>query len=454
VQVTIRLESRAKDVERWSRGDAPATLVKSNNGRSVWRVALGNPGLFVKRFPPELLRDRARKEAELLDALHKARIPCPRLVAVARDAEGSYLLTEEIPDARPLGEVLQRPGPQARILLGDLGRLARRLQDAGFDHQDFHVGNVLVRESDLYVIDVHRATRKTSLSRDRRLDGLAFTAMSFVEIRPLTDVLRFFRAYGLPSRQDCVEVWNRLRKRHHEYFLGRQKRAFKDGSGFGRQGTVFYRKGIDLDQLLRRIQAGKREIIRKTKNESLERVDGTLFVKTTTASRAKRIWENAHGLALRGIDTPKLWAWDRTWVAGEWVDSVDLHDYIRTRYGGLGRRERLAFLFRLARLIRRFHDYGCYHRDLKAGNILVGEGRILVIDLDPVRFSDNVPENGRRYNLAQLNAAVTPPLTKTDRLRLLIYYLGNCTSFRERRADWVRDIMAATRERMHRWPPT
>ncbi|HVR85496.1 MAG TPA: lipopolysaccharide kinase InaA family protein [Planctomycetota bacterium] len=454
MQVSIHLESRAKDVERWSRGDVSGTLVKSNSGRSVWHVPVGSPGLYVKCFPPELLRDRAKKEADLLAALHQARIPCPRLVALARDKEGSYILTEEIPDARPLSEILPHPGPRARVLLQDLGRLAKKLHDAGFDHQDFHAGNVLVRDRDLYVIDVHRATRKKSLSRDRRFDGLAFTAMSFVETRPRTDLLRFLRAYGIHLRQDWVDVWNRLRKRHAEYFLGRQKRVFKEGSGFGVQGTVHYRKGIDLGAILRRVRTGTREFIRKTKTESLERVDGSLFVKTTTPSRAKRIWENAHGLALRGIDTPTLWAWDRSWVAGEWVDSVDLHDFIRLQYGALRRVERLAFLFRLARRIRRLHDYGCYHKDLKAGNILVGGGRILIIDLDPVRFSDEVPEDERLYNLAQLNAAVTPPLTRTDRLRFLNFYVGNCASLRARRGDWVRDIMTATRQRKHRWPPT
>jgi tRNA A-37 threonylcarbamoyl transferase component Bud32 len=452
VQVSIHLKSRAGDVERWSRGDAPSTLVKSNSGRSVWRVPLGTPGLYVKRFPPELLRDRARKEADLLSALQKARIPCPRLVALARDEEGSYLLTEEIPDARPLSDVLQRSSSRARVLLQDLGRLAKKLHDSGFDHQDFHAGNVLVRETDLYVIDVHRATQKKSLSRDCRLNGLAFTAMSFVEVRPRTDLLRFFQAYGLHLRQDWVDVWKRLWKRHYDYFLGRQKRAFKEGSGFGVKGSLHYRKGIDLDALLRQVGTGKRESIRRTKAESLDRVDRSLFVKTTTPSRAKRIWENAHGLALRGIDTPKLWAWDRTWVAGEWVDSVDLHDYVRTIYDGLSREERLAFLFRLARRIRRFHDYGCYHKDLKAGNILVGTGRILVIDLDPVRFRQDVTEDERLYNLAQLNAAVTPPLTRTDRLRFLDFYFGSCSSLRARRRDWVRDIMIATRERRHRWP--
>src|SRR5258707_12296388 len=114
-----------------------------------------------------------------------------------------------------------------------------------------------------------------------------------------------------------------------------------------------------------------------------------------------------------------MWAWHRRWVAGEWVDSVDLHAYIRTKYGDLAREERLAFLFRLARRVRRFHDYGGYHRDLKAGNILIGDGPILVIDLDPVRFSEEVPEDERRYTLAQLNATVLPPLGKTAPLRFL-----------------------------------
>jgi len=453
VHLSIHLQSRAKDVQRWSRGDVSAALVKSNSGRDVWRVALGTPALYVKRFPAELLRDRAKKEADLLDALHQARIPCPRLVALARDKKGSYILTEEIPDARPLSEFLQQQSPQARVLLQDLGRLARKLHDAGFDHQDFHAGNVLVRDTDLYVIDVHRATQKKSLSSSRRLDSLAFTAMSFVEYRPRTDLVRFFQAYGLTERTDWVDVWKRLRRRHHEYFLGRQRRAFKDGSGFGVKGSVYYRKGVDLDAVLSQVERGTRETIRKTRSERLDRIDG-LFVKTTTTARAKRIWENAHGLALRGIDTPALFAWDRRWVAGEWVDSVDLHDYIQTRYGLLSRGERLAFLYRLARRIRRFHDYGAYHKDLKAGNILIGDGRILVIDLDPVRFSEDVPQDDRRYNLAQLNASVLPPLSRTDRLRFLDFYLGACATLGKQRQDWVRDIMALTRERRHRWPST
>ena len=452
VRVNLHLVRRAADVDRWRRGNISATVVKSNHGRSVWLVPAGSPGLYVKSFPPELLRDRAQKEAGLLHALEKAGIPCPPLVAVARDAKGSYLVTEEIPDARTLGSLLQEPGPHARPLLDALGKLAKQLHDHGFDHQDFHAGNVLVRDGRLYVIYVHRARRQKSLSRIVRHEALAFMAMSFVEHRPLGDVVRFLRAYGLADRADWLDVWDRLRVRHHKYYEGRQQRCFKDGTGFGVLGKLHFRKGVDLDAIQTQVQTGPRVAVRETRTESLYRVDETLFAKTTTPARARKIWENAHGLAIRGIDTPKLWTWDRTTVTGEWIDSLDIHEYILGTFGGLPRADRNHFLFRLARLVRRMHDHGAYHGDLKAGNVLVGEGRIAIIDLDRVRFSFDVVEKDRLFNLAQLNAAVTPPLTRTDRLRFLDYYIGRCATLRARRGDWVPAIMAATVARKHRWP--
>src|SRR6185295_5743171 len=107
VRFSIHLDARKRDVERWGKGGVDARLVKSNNAREVWRVNVGSPALYVKRFPKELLRDRAKKEADLLGALEKANIPCPRLVAVAKDDAGSYILTEEIPDSRPLADLLR-----------------------------------------------------------------------------------------------------------------------------------------------------------------------------------------------------------------------------------------------------------------------------------------------------------------------------------------------------------
>ena len=452
MRLTVHLPARKADVERWARGEAPGHLLKENRGRAVWRVDAGHPAFFVKRFPPELLRDRARKEASLLLDLERAGIPCPRLVAVARDPKGTYLLTEEIPEVLTLSERLKEPG-RVGGLLESLGLLLRRMLESGFDHQDFHVGNVLVRGDSLYVIDVHRARRGRPLSRNRQLDSIAFTAMSFSELRPRSDLLRFFRAAGLGTRADWLEAWKRLRCRRDQYYRGRQERCFKEGTGFGVRGKIFYRKDVGLDDLQEQLRVAPRTVVKSKKGERVSRVGDRIFLKETTPSRAKRIWENAHGLAIRGIDTPRLWAWSRNWVAGEWLDSVDLYHYVRGDYAALGRRGKDEFLVRLASQIRRLHDRGGYHGDLKSANVLVGAGRIVVIDLDRVRFSPGVSEKRRIFNLGQLNAALTPPLTRTDRLRFLHAYFGNCSALWKDQARWVREIMRVTVARAHHWPP-
>lgn len=442
--ITLHLPSRAADVERWSRGEVAGEVVKENSGRTIWRVPAGSPAFYVKRFPRELLRDRARKEAGMLQALEKAGIPCPRLVATAHDKEGSYILTEEIAPAAILQQELARPG--ARPLLAALGHLTRRLHDAGFEHLDFHAGNILVKGGELHVLDVHRARRGKALSRARRLDGVAFMAMSFSEFLPLTDLLRYFRAYGL-GRREWRAAWERLRELRDRYYRGRTERCFKEGTGFGVKGRILHRKGADLEAVQRVVSSKESLLVKEKGSESLRRL-GAIFVKRT--KRARSIWRNAHGLEVRHIDTPRLHACGGPWVAGEWIEAPDLYGYVREQFPKMGRASRDAFLSRLARTIRRMHDRGVFHSDLKAANVLVTGEKFHVVDLDRVRFSLDVAEKDRIFNLAQLNASVTPPLTRSDRLRALRFYFGRCPRTAERR--WIREIMRVTVARAHHWP--
>lgn len=445
--VTLHLPERGADVERWSRGEIPGEVVKQNDARTVWRVPAGRPALYVKRFPPELFRDRARKEAAMLRALAEAGVPCPRLVATARDERGSYVITEEIPDAPVLRDRLERG---ERGLMGPLGALVRKMQDAGFEHGDLHVGNILARGTTLYVMDVHRARKASKLSASRRLEGLAFTAMSFLELRPLTDVARFLRAAGCDA---WGKAWERLRRALHRYYAGREKRCVEGGRGFGRKGRVFHRAEADVERILAWIRSGPKTPVKVEGTRGLWRSDDGLFLKQMRRGRAVRYWRSAHGLGVRNIGTPRLLAAGAAWVVGDWIEAPDLHAFVRDRFGGLGRRERDDFLLRFAREIARLHRLGAYHGDLKATNVLVRDGAFLFVDLDRVRFSEEVPERDRQFNLAQLNASLAPPLTRTDRLRFLGAYFGRCASLWRARRRWIREIMRITVARKHRWPP-
>src|SRR5262245_56629367 len=164
----MQLASRAADVERFFAGGTARETIKQNSGRTVWRVAAGEPALYVKRFPRELLRDRARHEAAMLRALADAGIPCPKLVATARDRDGSYIVTEEVAGARVLKSIIDGGGHDARPMLASMAEVTRRMLDAKIEHGDWHVGNALVRDGVIYVLDVHRARRVSRVTAARR----------------------------------------------------------------------------------------------------------------------------------------------------------------------------------------------------------------------------------------------------------------------------------------------
>jgi len=443
---------RASDVDRWVKGEVQGTTVKEKAARAVWRLDFGTPGLYVKRFPPSLFRDRAKQEAAMLEILQGAGIPCPRLVATAKDAAGSYVVTEEIPDAVPLRELLEKGGKENRSRCVALGHLVRRLHDLGFDHLDLHVGNILSQDERLFVSDVHRARKVASMSRERRLEATAFVVMSISGLVTRTNVARFLRACGMPARKDWADIARRHQRLHHRYYLGRERRCVEGGTGFGAGHGMYFREGTDLGAILGWIHSKKKIPVKVESNRGMYRSNDGLFLKETRRGMAVRIWRNAHGLDLRRISTPRLQACGPAWVVGEWVDAPDLHWFVKRQFGSFDRARRDDFLRRLARMIRRLHDHGVRHRDLKGGNILVRETEFYLIDLDSIRFTLEISEKDRIFNLAQLNASVTPPLTKTDRLRFLAYYFAHSGALWKKRPDWIRKIMKATVARRHRWP--
>ncbi|HXD88613.1 MAG TPA: lipopolysaccharide kinase InaA family protein, partial [Urbifossiella sp.] len=81
----------------------------------------------------------------------------------------------------------------------------------------------------------------------------------------------------------------------------------------------------------------------------------------------------------------------------------------------------------VARLLRIMHDRGVSHRDLKASNILLANGREpTCIDLVGVRVGSSVPFRVRCKQLARLNASflADPAITRPARLRFLQVYLA------------------------------
>jgi hypothetical protein len=152
---------------------------------------------------------------------------CEALGFVSTPAGGvfrrGWLLLRELPGSRDLLDVLGSAAPRRRRrVLEDAGRAIRALHDAGFDHPDLHLRNLLLAaDGTVRVLDLDRVRRRASLARERRIAGLfrfdRYGAKQAAAGAPVSrvDRLRVLRAYAgadWPPRDEVRALAARLRR--------------------------------------------------------------------------------------------------------------------------------------------------------------------------------------------------------------------------------------------------
>ena len=138
----------------------PAEKLKENLMRTVWKVATPTHGWvlvkhyrYVRAFDRArylILPDKARSECRNLARLGARGAPVPRGYLWERWGRREALFAGEYLDgAEPW------PAAPSEALVRKLAAAVRALHDARFSHGDLHLGNVLVRDGDVYLIDFH-----------------------------------------------------------------------------------------------------------------------------------------------------------------------------------------------------------------------------------------------------------------------------------------------------------
>jgi hypothetical protein len=133
-----------------------------------------------------------------------------------------WLIAREIPDAvDALRFLVDGPTPaRRRAVLAAAGRAMRALHDAGFDHPDLHLKNLLVvPDGRVLVLDLDGVRRTTPLPRERRLAGLfrfdRFAAKQAAAGAAVSraDRMRVLRAYAgddWPRRDELRDLARKL----------------------------------------------------------------------------------------------------------------------------------------------------------------------------------------------------------------------------------------------------
>ena len=186
-------------------------------------------GGALRRVTGDRYRNDARFVGELraLAGARSAGVPVPEALGVVSRPAGlstrrGWLLAREVADARDaLAFLASRPSAARRHgVLAAAGRAMRRLHDAGFEHPDLHLKNLLVTaRGDVLVLDLDAARRRETLTREQRLTGLfrfdRYAAKQAAAGRAVsrTDRMRVLRAYAgddWPLRDEVRDLARRL----------------------------------------------------------------------------------------------------------------------------------------------------------------------------------------------------------------------------------------------------
>lgn len=120
-----------------------------------------NRDLYLRR---SVGQSRSMQEFELLRWMRAEGLPVPRPVAAQVTPSGMFyraaIITERIPEARPMEEVL-RDNPLPADLWGRVGAVIRQMHDAGVYHSDLNCRNILIdAEQKIWLIDFDKCRRR------------------------------------------------------------------------------------------------------------------------------------------------------------------------------------------------------------------------------------------------------------------------------------------------------
>lgn len=457
-------------------GASGASILKRNPKRTVSRVDAPIGPLVIKvhairghaaRFAARLLGTRARREIEIARAIAAAGVATPEPIAWIEDPRAGYAASavRAIEGAVALGPFLEaryRPrdgrGAEKRPWVARAVGLLAALHRAGFDHRDFHGGNLLVDPNGtMFVIDLHRVARGVPSTR-RRLRALADLSHTLRFALDPSDeafvLAEYARAAGRPDLAGDASLASlrvTIERRERERVRSRSKRCLVESSAFARVEVGgcrgFRRRERDEQEIFAAIAAASEQIesggplvrsISRRSSVAIGEAGGRRYaVKIyhkdgfkqlrgrATGGRGKRAWRAAHALDVRGIAVARPVAWiqapDRSiLVTDEVEDAVPLH-VLSFALGAeaSGRARRVARA--VSDLVGDVFDAAVSVNDLSPKNVLVREGgghvRAVLCDFDGVRLRRTTPER-MIENLAQLND-LAPTVGATPRLLVL-----------------------------------
>ncbi|MBN1421592.1 MAG: hypothetical protein JXP34_22660 [Planctomycetes bacterium] len=464
-----------------------------------------------------LIPTKAMAEWKALRRFRRLGLATAEPLAVAVERRGPFavsgaLVTRRIAGAVPAATALSDPA-RGTSVRDAIARFARRLTALGIWHRDLHLGNFLVADRggdpEVFLLDLHTCrflpVRLPWAIEARVLGKLLHSLLLPDGFGPaagegegegerdagIRAALGFLEAY-FEDRAPAIRRFPKLLLRalaiEARRLRSRSKRSMKHSSRFRVErapGRLVRRRAtVPLDAVLA-VAARDRtpQVIVKARpgrRVGLDRLGDTpVCVKEVRygplsgwfrgGGALRRAWWAAEAFSVRGIPTPEaialveergLLGTRRGVLITRWIEgAAPLVRFLRENLArGGAAPARFAYARELARIVRRLHAYGLYHRDLAPQNWLcVGGGdgaapRFLIVDLESVHRFRRLTARRRRQNLIDLGNLPEGHVTWSDRARFLVAYGGRAFLRDRRTMERLRDSLACEYQRIiERW---
>jgi len=483
----------AKELEQALR-DLPRTgkLIKHRDYRQVWRFECAAKPYYLKFYPRGALRDRlcrwvrgskALMEFQRLQWLQKAAVPAPRAVAsllgfTIAGVKGDAVILEGIEPSLQLDQYFNQHELHAQAVPNHI-ELAKQLIDlleklgrAGLGHSDLHLGNMLLKDGRLYLVDGYEV-HKGGL----HLHDIFLLALSASPYATRTDFYRAWQQLGPggplpPANARAPVTWRKLMARSFkkDRYFGHLKSEEWRGHFF-RHAKFPHRwspaSRMDITEkdwhaawplLLQQIASDQFQVLKRSPSGDVlagEIVLGGRPVPVVVkkpirkywyryineigrGSRSRRAWTKAWKLVVRHIPT----AWPLLLMEkrrlGYVTDSLVVFERIAGQplsspdWSAKGPEQYHNLLHRAGRLLRQLEDTGLFLYDAKADNWIVRDDPKLgpmpmLIDMDGIRrFKVSIGGFNRLLRSLRENPAV--PFTTDDALALARGYEPSATT--------------------------
>ncbi len=299
--------------------------LKENRVRTVWKVRTASHGwVLVKHyrylramdlFRYRFLADKAQNEARNLDRLGALGVPVPRAFFWERWGRDQALFAGEFLE----GAVPWPAAPDA-ALVAKLAAAVRALHAVRFCHGDLHLGNVLVRAGEVYLIDFHGGFFAPFLPRSVEIAALG-TLVHSLQVRGCEDLVApFLAAYAGGENPRLLLRVKAASVRHGKRrFASRSRRCVVDSTRFTveRHGGVrtFRRRDVSpgtVEALVRakpEVDGGGNEVVAHEGRRFVRiRASYSLaegVARLVAGGRLLRVWCALHALAVAKITAPK-----------------------------------------------------------------------------------------------------------------------------------------------------